>query len=69
MHRALNISNIGQGAITIIVTNRGGQSNRKKGHSRLFNLIRISLMGSPSGLKVKIKVALKRLENLEAKTT
>ena len=44
MHRALNFSNIGQGAITIIVTNRGGQSNHKKGHSRLFNSIRISLL-------------------------
>ena len=43
MHRASNFTNIGQGAITIIVTNRGGQSNRKKGQSRLFNSIRISL--------------------------
>ena len=43
MHRASNISNIGQGTITIIVTNRGGQSNRKKVHSRLLNSIRISL--------------------------
>ena len=46
MHQASNFSNIGQGAITIIVTNRGGLSNRKKGHSRLFNLIRISLLSS-----------------------
>ena len=43
MHRASNFSNIGQGAITIIVTNRGGRSNRKKGHSQLLNSIRISL--------------------------
>ena len=46
MHRASNISNIGQGAITIIVTNRGGHSNRKKVHSRLLNSIRISLIYS-----------------------
>ena len=44
MHRASNISNIGQGTITIIVTNRGGQSNRKKVHSRLLISIRISLV-------------------------
>ena len=44
MHRASQFSNTGQCAITIIVTNRGGQSNRKKGHSRLFNSIRISLV-------------------------
>ena len=44
MHRASNFTNIGQAAITIIVTNRGGRSNRKKGHSRLLNLIRISLV-------------------------
>ena len=43
MHRESQFSNTGQCSITIIVTNRGGQSNRKKGHSRLFNLIRISL--------------------------
>ena len=30
MHQASNFSNIGQSANTIIVTNRGGQSNRKK---------------------------------------
>ena len=30
MHRASQFSNTGQCAITIIVTNRGGQSNRKK---------------------------------------
>ena len=44
MHRASNFSNVGQGAINLIVTNRGGQSNRNKGHSRLFNSIRISLL-------------------------
>ena len=43
MHRASNFSNIVQDVINIIVTNRGGQSNRKKAHSRLFNSIRISL--------------------------
>ena len=47
MHRASNFSNIGQGAITIIVSNQGCQSNRKKGHSRLFYSIRISLLPSP----------------------
>ena len=44
MHRASNISNLGQGTITIIITNRGGYSNRKKGHSRLLYSIRISLV-------------------------
>ena len=43
MHRASNFSNIGKGTITIIVTIRRGHSNRKKGHSQLFNSIRISL--------------------------
>ena len=42
--RASNISNIGQGAITIIVTNQGGQSNHKKVHSQLLNSIRVSLV-------------------------
>ena len=46
MHQASNFSNIVQDAINIIVTNRGGQSNRKKGHLRLFNSIRISLVGT-----------------------
>ena len=45
MHRASDFSNVGQGAINVIVTNRGGQSNCNKGHSRLFNSIRISLVG------------------------
>ena len=44
MHQASYISNIGQGAIILIVTNQGGQNNREKGHSRLLNLIRISLV-------------------------
>ena len=44
MHRASNISNIGQGVIIIIVINRGGQSNRKKVHSQLLNSIGISLL-------------------------
>ena len=48
MHRASNILNIGQGAIIIIVNNRGGQRHRIKGHSRLFNSIRISLV--PGGI-------------------
>ena len=52
MHRASNISNIGQGAITIIVTNRGGHSNRKKVHSRLLNSIRISLVGTSANIKM-----------------
>ena len=47
IHRASNFSNIGQGVITIIVTNRGGQSNSKKVHSRLLNSIRISLLARP----------------------
>ena len=46
MHRASNFSNIGKGTITIIVTIRRGHSNRKKGHSRLFNSIRISLVNT-----------------------
>ena len=46
MHRASTISNIGWGTITIIVTIRGGESNRKKDHSRLLNSIRISLMAT-----------------------
>ena len=49
MHRASNFSNIGQAAITIIVTNRGGRTNRKKGHSRLLNSIRISLVSRQFG--------------------
>ena len=44
MHRASNISNVWQGMITIIVTNRGWYSNRKKGHSRFLYSIRISLV-------------------------
>ena len=54
MHRASNFSNIGQSVNTIIVTNRGGQSNRKKGHSRLFNSIRISLVGCLSQKRLGI---------------
>ena len=48
MHRASNFSNIVQDPINIIVTNRGDQSNRKKGHSWLLNSIRISLIPSRS---------------------
>ena len=44
MHRASDFSNVGQGAINVIVTNQGGPSNRNKGHSRLFNSIVISLL-------------------------
>ena len=55
MHRASNFSNIGQGAITIIVTNRGGQSNRKKVHSRLLNLIRISLNQAETYSQVQLR--------------
>ena len=38
MHRASNFSNIGQSAITIIVTNRGGWSNRKRYHLYFIQL-------------------------------
>ena len=46
MHRASTISNIGWGTITIIVSIRGGESNRKKDQSRLLNSIPISLLPS-----------------------
>ena len=38
MHRASNFLNIGQSAITIIVTNRGGWSNRKRYHLYFIQL-------------------------------
>ena len=58
MHRASQFSNTGQCPITIIVTNRGGQCNRKKCHLRLFNSIRISLF--PSSVKNRILTTLKQ---------
>ena len=54
MHRVSNISNIGQGVITVIVTNRGVQNNCKKGHLRLLNSIRISLVKSSFGFSIKV---------------
>ena len=53
MHRALRFLNIGQGANTIIVTNRGGHNNRKKCHSRLLNSIRISLVLWSSAMNIQ----------------
>ena len=43
MHLTSAITNIELRANTVIVCNQDMQSNRKKGHSRLLNLIRISL--------------------------
>ena len=60
MHRASNILNIGQGAITVIVTNRGCQNNCTKGHSRLLNLIRISLKVTNSQSNYRIQRQYKR---------
>ena len=54
MHRESQNSNTGQCSITITVTNRGGQSNRKKGHSRLINSICISLFHTQAHIGLKL---------------